>query len=137
MRAGELAVCRGQLGAFAGEVFAPLVRRDQREKGALYLRGLLLDGPGNEMTAHGEAAEPHQPAYGGLGPRPLPSYRNRPVSLREHVLAAGRGQGRALTWRKGSKAAMSSHFVLVRVRLAGRRPKPAADGAVTTQPSGA
>lgn len=77
-----------------------------------------------EMTAHGEAAEPHQPAYSGLGPRPLPRYRTRPVSLREHVLTAGRGQGRTLTWRKGSKAAMSSHFVFVRVRLAGRRPKP-------------
>ncbi|WP_411130506.1 IS701 family transposase, partial [Streptomyces sp. x-19] len=70
-----------------------------------------------EMTAHGEGVEPHQPAYGGLGPRPLPRYRTRPVSLREHVLAAGRGQGRTLTWRKGSKAAMSSHFVLLRVRL--------------------
>ncbi|WP_329393173.1 IS701 family transposase [Streptomyces lydicus] len=83
-----------------------------------------------EMTAHGESAGPHQPPYGGLGPRPLPRYRTRPVSLREHVLAAGRTQGRALTWRKGSKAAMSSHFVLLRVRLAGRRPKPAADGTI-------
>ncbi|MFE1873215.1 transposase [Streptomyces sp. NPDC059496] len=35
-----------------------------------------------EMTAHG-----------GLGPRPLPRYRTRPVSLREHVLAAGAGRG--------------------------------------------
>ncbi|WP_030724432.1 IS701 family transposase [Streptomyces sp. NRRL F-2580] len=83
-----------------------------------------------EMTAHGEEAEPHQPAYGGLGPRPLPRYRTRPLSLRDHVLAAGRRAGRTLTWRKGSKAAMSSHFVLLRVRLAGRRPKPAADGTI-------
>ncbi|WP_406737182.1 IS701 family transposase [Streptomyces sp. NBC_00853] len=83
-----------------------------------------------EMTAHGEEAEPHQPAYSGLGPRPLPRYRTRPVSLRDHVLAAGRRAGRMLTWRKGSKAAMSSHFVLLRVRLAGRRPKPSADGTI-------
>ncbi|MEU3409651.1 IS701 family transposase [Streptomyces sp. NPDC006670] len=83
-----------------------------------------------EMTAHGEEAVPHQPAYSGLGPRPLPRYRTRPVSLRDHVLAAGRGHGRTLTWRKGSKAAMSSHFVLLRVRLAGRRPKPAQDGTI-------
>ena len=83
-----------------------------------------------EMTAHGEQAVPHQPAYGGLGPRPLPRYRTRPQSLREHVMDAGRGRGRTLTWRKGSKAAMSSHFVLLRVRLAGRRPKPAADGRI-------
>ncbi len=83
-----------------------------------------------EMTAHGRHAVPHQPEYGGLGPRALPRYRTRPVSLREHVLAAGRGSGRTLTWRRGSKAAMSSHFVLLRVRLAGRRPKPAADGTI-------
>ncbi len=103
---------------------------------AEFRRGLEERGPAYvlqakaEMTAHGEAAEPHQPAYSGLGPRPLPRNRTRPVSLRDHVLAAGRSQGRTLTWRRGSKAAMSSHFVLVRVRLAGRRPKPAADGTI-------
>ncbi|MFI6107161.1 hypothetical protein [Streptomyces sp. NPDC051310] len=73
---------------------------------------------------------PHRPDYGGLGPEPLPRYRARPLSLREHVLAAGRHQGRTVTWRKGSKAAMTSHFVLLRVRLAGRRPNPAADGTI-------
>lgn len=83
-----------------------------------------------EMTAYGQEAVPHQPAYSGLGPRPLPRYRTRPISLREHVLAAGRRRGRPVTWRRGSKAAMSSHFVLLRVRLAGRRPKPAEDGTI-------
>ncbi|MFJ5120750.1 IS701 family transposase [Kitasatospora sp. NPDC088548] len=289
MRAGELAVWRGRLEEFAAEVFAPLARCDQRVKGGLYLRGLLLDGrrksmqpmaerlqvdhqrlqqfmtsstwsvgdvrarlarravrpevwavddtgfpkdgqasPGvarqysgtlgkvgscqigvsvhalsdtascpshgtgrrrraacripedehhrpkwrlaldmldeladtayganadfrhgledrflayvlqakGEMTAHSEDAEPYQPPYGGLGPRPLPlplplpRYRSRPISLREHVLAAGRRAGRSVTWRKGSKAAMSSHFVLLRIRLAGRRPRPAHDGTI-------
>ncbi|MFK4599675.1 IS701 family transposase [Streptomyces pristinaespiralis] len=83
-----------------------------------------------EMTTYDEDVEPHQPAYGGLGPRPLPRYRTRPVALREHVLAAGRKRGRTLTWRKGSKAVMSSHFVLLRIRLAGRRPKPSDDGSI-------
>ncbi|GAA1727422.1 IS701-like element ISBj6 family transposase [Streptomyces yatensis] len=83
-----------------------------------------------EMTARGQNAEPHQPVYTGLGPKPLPRYRTSPVSLREHVLAAGRHHGQALTWRKGSKAAMSSHFVVLRVRLAGRRPRPADDGTI-------
>ncbi|WP_184915846.1 IS701 family transposase [Kitasatospora gansuensis] len=83
-----------------------------------------------EMTAYRQDEEPHQPAYGGLGPRPLPRYRTRPLALREHALAAGRRAGRSITWRKGSKAAMSSHFVLLKVRLAGRRPKPAADGTI-------
>ncbi|MET8299240.1 IS701 family transposase [Streptomyces sp. NPDC005180] len=91
--------------------------------------GYVLQVKG-EMTAHREDAEPHQPTYGGLGPRPLPRYRTRPVSLREHVLAAGRQQGRSVVWRKGSKAALSSYFVLLRVRLAGRRPKPAEDGTI-------
>ncbi|MFD7169300.1 transposase [Streptomyces violascens] len=40
----ELAECRDRLEHFAAEVFAPLVRSDQRVKGGLYLRGLLLDG---------------------------------------------------------------------------------------------
>ncbi|MFF8501463.1 MULTISPECIES: IS701 family transposase [unclassified Streptomyces] len=83
-----------------------------------------------EMTAHAESAVPYQPPYGGLGPRPLPRYRTRPVSLREHALAAGRGSAVAVTWRKGSKAAMSARFVFLRVRLAGRRPKPAPDGVI-------
>ncbi|MFD7629507.1 transposase, partial [Streptomyces sp. NPDC059851] len=39
---------------FAGEVFAPLVRRDQRAKGSLYLRGLLLDGRRKSMQPMAE-----------------------------------------------------------------------------------
>ncbi|MFC9245775.1 transposase, partial [Streptomyces sp. NPDC057136] len=35
-----------------------------------------------EMTTHPEGAEPLTPDYGGLGPRPLPRYRTRPMSLR-------------------------------------------------------
>ncbi|WLQ51074.1 IS701 family transposase (plasmid) [Streptomyces poriferorum] len=84
----------------------------------------------SEMTAHAETAEPYEPPYSGLGPRPLPRYRTRPISLREHVLAAGRNKAVAVTWRKGSKAAMSARFVFLRVRLAGRRPKPAPDGVI-------
>ncbi len=100
-------------------------RRGLEDRGLAYVLQAKV-----EMTAHGENTEPHQPGYGGLGPRPLRRYRTSPVSLREHVVAAGRHHGRALTWRKGSKAAMSSHFVLLRVRLAGRRPRPAADGTI-------
>ncbi|MFG2987407.1 transposase [Streptomyces sp. NPDC048258] len=54
MRVGELAECRGRLEEFAGEVFAPLVRRDQRAKGQLYLRGLLLDGRRKSMQPMAE-----------------------------------------------------------------------------------
>ncbi|MFI8883969.1 transposase, partial [Streptomyces sp. NPDC053813] len=57
MRADELALCRGRLEEFAGEVFASLRRADQRAKGRLYLRGLLLDGRRKSM----------QPMAGRLG----------------------------------------------------------------------
>uniref|UniRef100_UPI001C8F8B98 transposase n=1 Tax=Corynebacterium glutamicum TaxID=1718 RepID=UPI001C8F8B98 len=34
----------GALEEFIAEVFVPLVRRDQRSKGRLYLQGLILEG---------------------------------------------------------------------------------------------
>jgi SRSO17 transposase len=40
----QLARARGRLEAFAGEVFAPMVRKDQRRWGGVYVRGLMLDG---------------------------------------------------------------------------------------------
>src|SRR3954468_24050575 len=49
MTPGELAAVRGRLEEFAAEMFAPLVRSDQRNKGATYLRGLLLDGRRKSM----------------------------------------------------------------------------------------
>ena len=57
MRADDRAACRGRLEEFAGEVVALLVRADQRVKGGLYLRGLLLDGRRKSM----------QPMAGRLG----------------------------------------------------------------------
>src|SRR3954466_12391437 len=49
MTPGELAAVRGRLEEFAAEMFAPLARRDQRDKGATYVRGLLLDGRRKSM----------------------------------------------------------------------------------------
>jgi SRSO17 transposase len=40
----EVAAVRGELEAFAGEVFEPFARNDQRRWGQVYLRGLLTDG---------------------------------------------------------------------------------------------
>src|SRR4051794_17637498 len=57
MKQGELAAVRPRLEAFAAEVFAPLARADQRDKGATYVRGLLLDGRRKSM----------QPMAGRLG----------------------------------------------------------------------
>ncbi|MFC3986851.1 IS701 family transposase, partial [Streptosporangium jomthongense] len=82
------------------------------------------------VTAHAADAAPHTPAYSGLGPRPKARYRTRPLSLREHVLAAGRPAARALTWRTGSKGCLRSEFVIVPARIAGRRPRLATDGSL-------
>lgn len=44
MTPDEIAVVRGELEAFAAEVFEPFARNDQRRWGQVYLRGLLTDG---------------------------------------------------------------------------------------------
>src|SRR5436305_967254 len=54
MTPGEMAAVRGRLEEFAAEMFAPLVRRDQRDKGATYVRGLLLDGRRKSMQPMAE-----------------------------------------------------------------------------------
>ncbi|MEE1805068.1 hypothetical protein [Streptomyces sp. BE133] len=66
-------------------------------------------------------------SYARLGPRPLPRHRTRPVNLREHVLAAGRKKAVTVTWRRGSKAAMPSRFMFLRIRLAGLN-RPGSNG---------
>src|ERR671932_137424 len=54
MTPGELAAVGGRLEEFAAEMFAPLVRRDRRDKGATYVRGLLLDGRRKSMQPMAE-----------------------------------------------------------------------------------
>jgi SRSO17 transposase len=41
---GELAAIRGRLEAFADDILESLPRKDQRARGACYLRGLMLEG---------------------------------------------------------------------------------------------
>ena len=81
-----------------------------------------------DLTAHAGDALPERPPASGRGRPPLPRYRTQPVGLREHVLAAGR----AAVQLEGSRGRMSSHFVALRVRPAGRRAtaRPAADGSL-------
>jgi SRSO17 transposase len=50
----ELSVARQRLEAFAADVFAPLARSDQRAKGEVYVRGLLLDGRRKSMQPMAE-----------------------------------------------------------------------------------
>src|SRR5438309_10550996 len=54
MTPGELAAVRGGLEEFAAEMFAPLARADQRDKGATYVRGLLADGQRKSMQPMAE-----------------------------------------------------------------------------------
>jgi SRSO17 transposase len=75
-----------------------------------------------DLTAHPADAVPQLVAYSGLGPRPKPRYRTRAVGLREHVLAAGRSAAVEVRWRDGSRGPMTSAFVALGVRPAGRRP---------------
>src|SRR3954462_7299257 len=50
----DLAAVRERLEEFAAEMFAPLSRSDQRDKGQTYLRGLLLDGRRKSMQPMAE-----------------------------------------------------------------------------------
>lgn len=50
----EIARVRAGLDEYVGEVFASLARRDQRDKGGLYLRGLMLDGRRKSMQPMGD-----------------------------------------------------------------------------------
>src|SRR3982750_300448 len=54
MTPGELAAVRGRLEEFAAEMFAPLARRDQRDKGPTCVPGLLLDGRRKSMQPMAE-----------------------------------------------------------------------------------
>lgn len=44
MRHEEIAAVRGELEDFVAQIFASLPRAEQRAKGSLYLRGLMLEG---------------------------------------------------------------------------------------------
>jgi SRSO17 transposase len=83
--------------------------------------------------AHPAAATPQARAYGGLGQPPKPAYPAPPVSLRQLALACA-DQVQPVTWRQGTKvtrgnpeAAMTSHFLAVRVRPASRHTARGAD----------
>jgi SRSO17 transposase len=85
-----------------------------------------------DLTAHAGDVAPERIDYSGRGTRAKPRSRTKPVGLREHVLAAGRAAALSVTWREGSRGPMTSHFVALPVRPAGRRPtgRLAADGSL-------
>src|SRR5947209_3814510 len=85
-----------------------------------------------DLAAFPARAVPQVKPYSDRGRHPLPASRTRPAGLRAHVLAAGRGCAVEVTWRTGSRGPMTSSFLALRVRPAGRRPtgRLAADGSL-------
>lgn len=71
-----------------------------------------------KTSAYPEEVEPERPDYGGRGRPPAARYRERPTSLRELALAAGKRAAKGLSWRAGSRGRMHSRFLALRVRPA-------------------
>jgi SRSO17 transposase len=87
-------------------------------------------------SARPRDAAPRTMAYGGAGRPSVPRYRTAPLSLRQLAIAHA-DQAQPVTWRHGTRttpgnpdAAMTSHFLAVRVRPASRRIPRAADGSL-------
>jgi SRSO17 transposase len=77
-------------------------------------------------SAHDGDAVPETRPSGGLGQPPKPAYPRPPATLRQRALAHA-AQIRPVTWRQGTRtskdnpdAAMTSWFLAIRVRPAGR-----------------
>ncbi|MGI5133468.1 MULTISPECIES: IS701 family transposase [unclassified Streptomyces] len=104
----------GQDGAF---------RLALEEREIAYVVGVRSDTAVLPQTAARTA-----PPWSGTGRPPVPCYRDKPVSVREIVLAAGRGARHRVTWRRGSKGPLRSYFVALRVRPAGARVRRAHPG---------
>jgi SRSO17 transposase len=86
-----------------------------------------------ETLAHPADATPTARAWSGRGRPPTrtrPAYPNDAVSIAQHVQDAGRDTAVTVSWREGSKGALTSRFVFLRVRPAGHRIAPEADGSL-------
>jgi SRSO17 transposase len=87
-------------------------------------------------SAYAHDAVPAARAYGGMGRPSVPRYRTAPLRLRQLALASA-DKAQPVTWRQGTKAtrdnpaaAMTGHFLAIRVRPANRDIPRAADGSL-------
>lgn len=71
-------------------------------------------------SAYAEHVSAEQPQWSGRGRPPAARYRDKPSSLKDLALAAGKRAARAVTWREGSRGPMRSRFIALRVRPANR-----------------
>lgn len=63
-------------------------------------------------------AAPVVPEYRGRGRPPVARYPEKPSSLRDLVLSAGREQVRTVGWREGDRGPLASQFIALRARPA-------------------
>ncbi|MET8810200.1 transposase [Streptomyces sp. NPDC004546] len=94
-------------------------------------------GISSRLTAHPGHAQPVTPAYQGIGRPPVATYPDKPTTVKELVMQAGRQAARPVSWREGSRPGkgrsgfkrMYSRFVALRIRPAGREIRQATKGA--------
>ena len=77
-------------------------------------------------SAYAEHVRPEQPEWSGRGRPPVARYRDKPCSLKDLALAAGKRAARGVTWREGSRGRMHSRFLALRIRPANRELRTAA-----------
>jgi SRSO17 transposase len=59
-------------------------------------------------SAYPEHVTPHRPEWSGRGRPPTTRYRDKPASLKDLALAAGKRAAQPVTWREGSPGITTS-----------------------------
>jgi SRSO17 transposase len=85
-------------------------------------------------SAFPEQVARERPRYQGRGRPPTARYRQRPSSLKQLALEAGKRAATGITWREGSRGRMHSRFLALRVRPANRELRAAARESDTALP---
>jgi len=89
--------------------------------------GYVLDVKG-ATSAYAEEVRPERPEWSGRGRPPAARYREKPSSLRELALAAGKSAAVGISWREGTRGRMHSRFLALTVRPANIELRRAAHG---------
>lgn len=117
--------------ADAGYGDAAAFRHGIQARGLNYVVGISTT-----LSARPGEAVPVTEPYSGTGRRPVAKYPDKPQSVKQLVIAAGRNAAKPVQWREGSRPGtgrngfkrMYSRFVTLRIRPAGREVRQAADG---------
>lgn len=117
--------------ADAGYGDATAFRLGLEERDLPYIVGISC-----RPTAHLGHARLVTPPWQGIGRPPVAKYPDKPQSVKDLVIAAGRKAARPVSWREGSRPGkdrsgfkrMYSRFVALRIRPAGREIRQNAGG---------